>query len=216
MTRADDTQHHQSGASAFAPGPVRQGRWLRELGPFGAFATRVGAAVTGRKTVGVFATLGRAPRLFRGWLIYSAMMMPFGYLNRRESELVILRVASLRGSAYELDQHRVIATKQAKIAARTVAAVVEAPVGAVTEAQNPAAPEFPGQAELRALSARERALLAGAEDLVKDRLLSDPVAAALAAELTPRERVAFVALVTQYDGLATVLDVLDVPVDPRR
>ena len=53
----------------------------------------------------IFTTLGRHPRLFRGWLLYSAHPMPFGTLPRRETELVILRVAWLCAAAYEWWQH---------------------------------------------------------------------------------------------------------------
>ena len=38
-------------------------------------------------------------------------MMPFGYLSRAETEMLILRVAYLRGSAYEADQHRALAAR---------------------------------------------------------------------------------------------------------
>ena len=64
---------------------------FRELGPVGWAVNRVGARVTGSRDVHLFATLGRARRLFPAWLAYSGMMMPFGVLDRRTTELVILR-----------------------------------------------------------------------------------------------------------------------------
>src|SRR5699024_12421951 len=57
----------------------------------------------------VFTTLGKSRRLFWAWLIYSAMMMPFGRLSRRETELVILRIAHLRRCEYERRHHERLA-----------------------------------------------------------------------------------------------------------
>src|SRR5699024_2561538 len=85
------------------PGPGSR----RELGIVNGAIEAIGARATGRKRLGVFATIGRAKRLFRGWLIYSATMMPFGDLSRQDTELCILRVAFLRGADYERDHHRV-------------------------------------------------------------------------------------------------------------
>ena len=56
---------------------------LRELGPVGWAVNRLGARVTGKRDVHLFATLGHARRLFPAWLAYSGMMMPFGILDRR-------------------------------------------------------------------------------------------------------------------------------------
>ncbi|HMT51191.1 MAG TPA: carboxymuconolactone decarboxylase family protein, partial [Dietzia sp.] len=84
---------------------------FRELGPVGWAVNRVGARVTGSRDVHLFATLGHARRLFPAWLAYSGMMMPFGVLDRRTTELVILRVAHLRGSAYERAHHERIGAR---------------------------------------------------------------------------------------------------------
>ena len=54
----------------------------------------------------MFLTLGRNRRLFWAWLLFAGALMPGGRLPRRETELVILRVATLCGSEYELTQHR--------------------------------------------------------------------------------------------------------------
>ena len=43
---------------------------------------RIGARVQGKKTLGVFATIGRVRRMLPPWLVYSATMMPFGALGR--------------------------------------------------------------------------------------------------------------------------------------
>ena len=171
------------------PGPVARKQHLRRLGPFGAFATRVGARVTKKKNLGVFATIGRAPRLFFFWLLYGGSMMPFGYLSRVETEMIILRVAYLRGSAYEADQHRALA---AKVGVKDIDALFHGRTG------------------------RHGTLLDAAEQLVRDRGLSADMAQRLRGLLSEREQVAFVMLVTNYDGLATALDVMGVPVDEPR
>ena len=58
--------------------------------------------MTGTEPPGVFLTLGRHRRLFWGWLLFAGSLMPGGRLPRRETELVILRVATLAGNDYEL------------------------------------------------------------------------------------------------------------------
>lgn len=172
------------------PGPAS----FRELGIINGTLTRIGARVQGKKTLGVFATLGRAPRLFRAWLVYSAMMMPFGYLSRRETEMIILRVAHLRSSAYEADQHRKLAAK---------AGVSQGEIAALERTDH-------------GFTGREGVLVNAVDALVQQRAIPAELRAQLNAQLSERQQVAFVMLVTNYDGLATALDVLGVAVDEER
>src|SRR6185312_5981395 len=53
----------------------------------------------------LFATLGQHKRLFLSMMPYSALLLR-GRLARVDTELVILRVAHLRNSEYELQHHR--------------------------------------------------------------------------------------------------------------
>ena len=177
-------------AQSGGPGPAG---W-RELGPINGAITAIGARVTRRRTLGVFATLGRAKRLFRGWLLYSAMMMPFGYLGRQESEAIILRVAFRRDSAYEADQHRDLAAKSG-VDPETIEAMFRNDHGQ---------------------TGRLGILLDAADELIATKKLRDSTWERLRGILSARDQVAFVILVTNYDGLATALDVLGVPVDERR
>ena len=87
------------------PARVPPGTW-RETGPFVAALAHVAGRVTGTEPPAVFRTLGRHRGLFWGWLHFAGRLMPGGRLARRESELVILRVASWAGSDYEATQHR--------------------------------------------------------------------------------------------------------------
>lgn len=172
------------------PGPATP----KQLGPVIGTIARIGARVQGRKTLGVFATIGRAPRLFRMWLLYSAMMMPFGYLSRKDTELLIVRVAYLRGNDYELDQHRDIA-KRVGLSAEDIDAACQ---------------------PSHTFTGRRGILLDAAQEIVETRNLSPQTWDKLKAELNERQQVAFVMLIAQYDGLATVLDTLDVPLDEKR
>ena len=76
-----------SGAPRIAPARPHQ------LRPLARIVAEVAGRVTGSGPANIFTTLGQHPRLFRAWLRYSAHLMPFGQLPRRDSELVILRVA---------------------------------------------------------------------------------------------------------------------------
>ena len=87
---------------------VAPGKGL-ELSPLALLASKIGSKVTGTDDVRLFSTLGRVRRLFPAWLAYSGMMMPFGILDRRTTELVILRIGYLCQAGYEWGQHVLIA-----------------------------------------------------------------------------------------------------------
>lgn len=169
---------------------------FRELGPVGWAVNRIGARATGSRDVHLFATLGHARRLFPAWLAYSGMMMPFGVLDRRTTELVILRVAHLRGSGYERAHHE-------RIGAR---------VGLDDDeiARTLADPATAGWTD------RLEAVMRAVDELVQTKDIADTTWAGLAAHLNSAELVALVQLVAQYDGLATSLHALRVQPDQRR
>lgn len=162
----------------------------------GWLVNRVGARVTGSRDVHLFSTLGHARRLFPAWLAYSGMMMPFGVLDRRTTELVILRVAHLRGSAYERAHHERIGLR---------VGLDDDEVARTTE--DPAAAGW---------SDERRDILRAVDELVQTQDLTDSTWNALAAHLDSSELVGLVQLVAQYDGLATTLHVLRVQPDERR
>jgi len=172
------------------PGPGSR----RQLGLVNGTIEAIGARATGRKRLGVFATIGRAKRLFRGWLIYSATMMPFGELSRTDTELIILRVAHGRGADYERDHHRVIGKR---------AGLTDAEIAAVDRRDH-------------GFTGRRGAMIAVADQLVAKRDVDDATWAELSRHLSDRECVALVQLITHYDGLATALHVLGTPADEKR
>lgn len=179
------------------PGPrVTPGGW-RDVGPFVAGFARVAGRVQGTEPPAVFLTLGRHRRLFWGWLHFAGRLMPGGRLSRRESELVILRVAARRGSAYELTQHRRLG-RRAGLAAADISAI---------EAADDAHAGF---------TARERLLLRAADELLADQDLSDALWTELASGFDERELIEIVMLVGHYAMLATALQALRVQPDKPR
>ena len=69
---------------------------LRELGPINWAVTRVLSTAQGVPDAHVFSTLGRSKGLFRGWLYYSARMMPFGKLSRKDTETLVINPNKLK------------------------------------------------------------------------------------------------------------------------
>lgn len=181
------------------PGEKRPG--LRELGPVNYAVERIGARVQGKRTLGVFATVGRAKNLFKAWLAYSATMMPFGDLSRQETELIILRVAALKGGTggdYETQHHRAIGRKAGLIDGDLVA------VARVDEGWEPGTHGFHG---------RTGAMIDVTDEIVRFGEVSNAAWERLTGYLDDRECVALVMLVTNYAGLATALSVLHTPPD---
>jgi len=171
-----------------APGTRRDVGWLTWL-----FA-RAAGLVAGGRPPNVFLVLGRHRALFRGWLYFAGRLMPGGLLPRRETELVILRVAHLRDCGYEFEHHR-------RLGARVGVSTVD--VERVVA--GPAADGW---------SARERAVLAATDLLHHERNLDDAAWSVLAAHLDERESIELCLLVGHYEMLATAIAVLRI--EPER
>lgn len=174
---------------------IAPGTW-REVGPFVALFARIAGRVQGTEPPAVFLTLGRHRRLFWGWLHFAGRLMPGGRLSRRESELVIVRVAARRGSSYELAQHRRLA-RRAGLSRDEIAAVETT-------------------AEHAGFTDRERLLLRATDELLADQDLSDGLWEALGERFDDRERIEILMLVGHYAMLATALHALRVRPDPAR
>ncbi len=168
----------------------------KDLGvPAWAFS-RIAGRVTGTEPPAIFTTLGRTRGLFWGWLHFAGRLMPGGKLPRRESELVILRVAALTGSAYEQAHHR-------RLGAR--AGLTEEEMDRVVEG-----PDAPGWSE------RERLLLQVTDELHRDRDVTDATWSALSRHLDERTRIELLLLAGHYEMLATTLHTLRVTPDRPR
>jgi alkylhydroperoxidase family enzyme len=168
---------------------------LHRLRPLARVVAKVTGRLTGTGPPAIFTTLGRHPRLFRGWLRYSAHLMPFGMLPRRDTELVILRVAWLCGAAYEWWQHVPLALR-AGLRPNEIEAVAD---------ESPTAD----------LSDRQRVLVDVTDELLAHRELSEETWQAADQTLTEREVIELCLLIGHYQGLATAIGGLGIQVERR-
>lgn len=166
---------------------------IKELGLVNWALCRVISRAAGVRDAHLFSTLGRQRRLFRAWLRFAGRLMPGGSLSRHESELVILRVAHLRGCAYELDHHLRLGRR-----------VGVGPELAARVFEGPAAPGW---------SDRHRSLLAAVDDLVAAKDIGDPAWAALSRHYTEPQRIELCVLVGHYELLATTITALRIARD---
>ena len=171
-------------APRVAPGGFRQ------VGPFVWVFARVAGRVAGTEPPKIFLTLGRHRRVFWGWLHFAGRLMPGGTLARRESELVILRVAHVRGNRYEFSHHTRLGRR---------AGVTEVDLDRVMAG-----------ASVDGWTARERAMLTATDALLVDRDVDDPTWHELRVHLSERESIELCLLVGHYDMLATTLTALRV------
>lgn len=155
--------------------------------------TRLAGRVTRTGPPHIFTTLGRTRGLFWGWLHFAGRLMPGGTLPRRETELVILRVAHLRDCDYEREHHQRLG-RRAGLSALEIDRVADGP-------------SAPGR------SGRERVLLQATDELVGTRDLSDLTWQLLREHLDERSSIELLLLVGHYDMLATTLTALRVQPD---
>jgi len=169
----------------------------RTAGTFAWLLARASGFVTGTTPPNLFLTMARQPALFRGWLRFAARLMPRGTLPRRETELVILRVAHLRRCAYEFEHHVRLAAREG-IGAADIERVVQGP-------------------DAEGWTARERALLSAVDELHAQRDLDDATWAELRRHLAEPAAIEFLLLVGHYEMLATFIGTLRIEPDrPRR
>lgn len=176
-----------------------------ELRPLARIVAGAAARLTASGPPHIFTTLGQNPRLFRAWLCYSAHLMPFGRLSRRDAELVILRVAWRSRSAYEWHQHVPIALRVG-LSPDEIAAVAEPPA----TAEPPAVADRPAAA---GLDRRQQTLLDVSDQLLTQRALSDATWSAVQAQFTTRETIELCLLVGHYQGLASAIGGLGIQVE---
>ncbi len=168
----------------------------RELGlPIWTFS-RIAGRVTRTDPPRIFTTLGRHRRLFWGWLHFAGRLMPGGRLPRIDTELVILRVAAVRGSDYELNHHRGLGRR---------AGLDDAALERVLAGSSAAG-----------WSARQSLLLRVTESLLDSRDIDDVLWAELRAAEDERGCIELLLLVGHYDMLATTLNTLRVPPEDHR
>ena len=165
----------------------------KELGLLNWGIARIAAKAIRAPQMHLLTTLGQHRLLLPAFLPYSGLLLNWGKLPKRDKELVILRVGHLRGSEYELQQHRRLARS------RGVDNAVQQKIFAGPGAEG--------------LSDRQRAMLTAVDELILSRDLTDETWTALAAHLSKEQMIEFCALATNYDAIAAMLAALRVPMD---
>lgn len=165
----------------------------RELGLINWIIAKIAARSIRAPQMHLFTTLGQHKLLFLSFLPYSGMLLNWGTLPKRDKELVILRVGHLRGSEYELQQHRRLARSRGLDAGLQTKIFAGPDAGGLTD--------------------RDRTLLQAVDEFVTDRDVSDPTFAALSTHLSRRQIIEFCALAGHYDAIAGILATLRVPMD---
>jgi len=165
----------------------------RELGLVNWIISRIAARSIRAPHMHLFEVFGQHKMLFLAFLPYAGQLLNKGKLPKAETELVILRVGHLRGSQYELQQHRRLAR----------------PRGVDDRLQEMifAGPHAEG------LTDRQRVLLQAVDEFTSDRDMTDETYAALAAHLSRQQIIEFCALAGHYDTIAGILATLRVPMD---
>lgn len=142
----------------------------------------------------IFLVLMRHWRLFRAWLSFAARLMPFGKLDRRDTELAILRVGWLCRCRYEWGQHVAIGLRVG-LTPEQVAGVAR---GAAWSGWEP----------------RQAALLRAVDELQAGRILSPETWASLAAHFDEQRLLELCLLIGHYQMLAGTLNSLGLPLEP--
>lgn len=175
---------------------------FRRLGPINWLLAKGAARKLQAPEMHLFTTLGQRQGLFWAWSLYGGRLLR-GRLPRADTELVILRVAHLRSSEYELQHHRKMARRFG--------------LDNHMQATIFAWPDVPdGDGPRVILSARQQALLNATDELIKNRSISEDTWRQLALHLDRHRLIEFFLLATQYDGLAATISALNIELDNPR
>jgi 4-carboxymuconolactone decarboxylase len=169
---------------------------FRELGLINWMLAKFAARSVRAPEMHLFTTLGQHKRLFLAMMPYAGALLR-GRLPRADTELVILRVAHLRASEYELQHHRRMGRRRG--------------VDMQTQEEIFAWPDATGTSTR--LTDRQRVLLRATDEFVNDRSISGEVWEQLAGHLDRRQLIEFCMLAGQYDGLAATVSALGIPRD---
>jgi 4-carboxymuconolactone decarboxylase len=148
-----------------------------------------------RGNLNVFRLLANVPHVFVGWTQMVDELFDSPTFSLRMREVVILRVAHLQGSRYELAQHVGIARG---------AGLTEQQINAIIDTDDLDGAGF---------SRTERAVLDVVTELCGTHRLADDSFAAARAALGDEALTELLMLVSCYYGLALVLNAVDLDVD---
>lgn len=132
-------------------------------------------------------------RLLRGMLFFASKLMPFGKLDRRDTELAILRVAWLCRSSYEWGQHVDIGLR----AGLTAEEIRRIPEGA----------------ESSDWTERQSLILQACEGMVHNNLVDEATIEGLKKHYSHDLMIELLMLIGWYQGLAGVLNSSGIPLD---
>lgn len=167
----------------------------KELGLFARTAIRVINTVGKLEASNLFMMLLRNFRLFKAWLGFAARMMPYGEIDRRDTELVILRVGWNCRCRYEWGQHVDIGLRTAL----SEEDILQVPSGA----------DAPG------FEPRIKALMKACDEFHHDRMVSASTWAELEQHYSTRKLLEVLMLIGHYEMLAGVLNSTGLPLDHK-
>lgn len=150
-----------------------------------------------RGHLNVFRVLANAPNVFAGWTAMVDELFDSPTFSLRMREAVILRVAHLQGSRYELSQHTVIA-RGAGLSEQQIDAILDT-----------------GDLDAVGFSRTERVVLDLVTELCTTRRWTDESFAAGHEALGDEALTELLMLVSCYYGLALVLNAVDVDPDTQ-
>jgi NAD(P)-dependent dehydrogenase (short-subunit alcohol dehydrogenase family)/alkylhydroperoxidase family enzyme len=166
----------------------------REIGALNALIGRLAQRATGAaEPPHLFTTLSRHRRLYLAWLMFAGRLMPGGRLPRRDTELLILRVAHNCGCEYEWAHHEHLG----QAAGLSAAEVQRVRLGPDADGWSP----------------RQERLLRAADELHSQRMLSDELWSELQGELSEVELIELCMLVGHYEMLAMTINSLQIEPD---
>jgi 4-carboxymuconolactone decarboxylase len=153
-----------------------------------------GRHATGGRTLHLFATLARHPKLLKRWLVFGSHVLLKTTLPPRERELLILRTGWLCRAEYEWGQHVLIA-RGAGLSDEEITRVTDGP-------------------DATGWTPFEAALLRAADELHGDAMIGDETWNALATRLNEHQLLDLVFTVGQYTLVSMALNSLGVQRDP--
>jgi 4-carboxymuconolactone decarboxylase len=149
-----------------------------------------------RGELNLFRLLAHAPAVFVGWAQMVDEMLDSPTFTPRMRELIILRVAYLQGTPYELSQHMELA-RSAGLTERQIDAIVDAN----------------GDYEAAGLSRTERVVLDAVTELCTTRHLREESFATVHPALGDEALTELLMIVSCYYGLALVLNAVELDID---
>ncbi len=145
------------------------------------------------KGLNVLGTLAHHPELAQAFHTFNGYILFASTLTPRQREMLVLRVAAVRGSTYEWEQHAVLAA-DVGLEAEEVFRIAEGP-GA------------PGWSRL------DRAMLSAVDEMIADGMVGDETWQILAGEFDDRHLMDLVFTVGAYEILAVALRSFGVELD---